>query len=413
MCRFPSLTFSDLIMKRSSVILFLLLFIVSCISSQKLVEQGQFDQAIDKSVNKLENNPGNSDELEVLKKAYNLANMSDSTRIAHMELGENEGRLNEVVELYAQMDRRQDKIQALPSQVRNHFEFVNYDSIITEAKYTTADKLYRRGLEFMERGDKKSYRKAWAEFNRASEIYPGYEDVDQKIEEARRLGTSHALFVAENNSEVEVPDYFTTELSRITAQDLNVRWLDLDSIENENISYDQLVVLNVTNIIFSPESVDRQRNRQLKEIQDGFIEKRDSLGNIKRVPNMITVNATVLNVTKTKSAFIDGSLNVYEFTTNQLIHTESLSEEIMFENRFSEFYGDDRALSSRTRESTFDLQRERTDAKPRITINDSRGMIIEDRKEVPFPTNEQLLLYSADLLKERARSVIRDERNLF
>lgn len=173
------------------------------------------------------------------------------------------------------------------------------------------------------------------------------------------------------------------------------------------------MVLNVTNIIFSPESVDRQRNRQLKEIQDGFIEKRDSLGNIKRVPNMITVNATVLNVTKTKSAFIDGSLNVYEFTTNQLIHTESLSEEIMFENRFSEFYGDDRALSSRTRESTFDLQRERTDAKPRITINDSRGMIIEDRKEVPFPTNEQLLLYSADLLKERARSIIRDERNLF
>lgn len=413
MCRFTSLTFNDLIMKRSSVILFLLLFIVSCISSQKLVEQGQFDQAIDKSVNKLENNPGNSDELEVLKKAYNLANMSDNTRIAHMELGENEGRLNEVVELYAQMDRRQDKIQALPSQVRNHFEFVNYDSIITEAKYTTADKLYRRGLEFMERGDKKSYRKAWAEFNRASEIYPGYEDVDQKIEEARRLGTSHALFVAENNSEVEVSDYFTTELSRITVQDLNVRWVDLDSIENENISYDQLVVLNVTNIIFSPESVDRQRNRQLKEIQDGFIEKRDSLGNIKRVPNMITVNATVLNVTKTKSAFIDGSLNVYEFTTNQLIHTESLSEEIMFENRFSEFYGDDRALSSRTRESTFDLQRERTDAKPRITINDSRGMIIEDRKEVSFPTNEQLLLYSADLLKERARSIIRDERNLF
>lgn len=223
-------------MKRSSVILFLLLFIVSCTSPQKLVEQGQFDQAIDKSVNKLENNPGNSDELEVLKKAYNLANMSDSSRIAHMELGKNEDRLNEVVELYAQMDRRQDKIQALPSQIRNQFEFVNYDSTITEAKYAAADRLYRRGLEFMERGDKKSYRKAWAEFNRASEIYPGYEDVDQKIEEARRLGTSHALFVAENNSEVVVPDYFTTELSGITAQDLNVSWLDLDSIENENIS---------------------------------------------------------------------------------------------------------------------------------------------------------------------------------
>jgi len=382
-------------MKRFPVILLLVLFAVSCTSSQKLLERGQYDRAIDKAVEKLQKKPGDSEELEVLKEAFELANMFDNERIEYLQLEGNDENWIEIFELYEQLDRRQDKIRRLPSRVRNQFEFVNYDRAIVDSKSAAADVSYRRGLEYMEQGGKENYRLAWAEFIRAAELYPGYEDVEQKIEEARVLGLNHTLFVAENNSGVMVPDYFTTELSRITLRDLNTRWLNIDTFENNNITYDHLVVLNVTNIVFSPESVERQIIRESKEIQDGMTYaydddgnvRKDSLGNDIRIPNMINVSAEVTEVLQQKSAFVGGSLDIFELESDQLVHTDNLSVEFLFENRYGTVSGDERALSEETEE-------------------------IVGGRELPFPSNEQMVMDAADLLKERTKNIIRSERRL-
>ena len=382
-------------MKRFPVILLLVLFAVSCTSSQKLLERGQYDRAIDKAVEKLQKKPGDSEELAILKEAFELANMFDNERIEYLQLEGNDENWIEIFELYEQLDRRQDKIRRLPSRVRNQFEFVNYDRAIVDSKSAAADVSYRRGLEYMEQGGKENYRLAWAEFIRAAELYPGYEDVEQKIEEARVLGLNHTLFAAENNSGVMVPDYFTTELSRITLRDLNTRWLNIDTFENNNITYDHLVVLNVTNIVFSPESVERQIIRESKEIQDGMTYaydddgnvRKDSLGNDIRIPNMINVSAEVTEVLQQKSAFVGGSLDIFELESDQLVHTDNLSVEFLFENRYGTVSGDERALSEETEE-------------------------IVGGRELPFPSNEQMVMDAADLLKERTKNIIRSERRL-
>ena len=382
-------------MKRFPVILFLVLFAVSCTSSQKLLERGQYDRAIDKAVEKLQKKPGDSEELEVLKEAFELANMFDNERIEYLQLEGNDENWIEIFELYEQLDRRQDKIRRLPSRVRNQFEFVNYDRAIVDSKSAAADVSYRRGLEYMEQGGKENYRLAWAEFIRAAELYPGYEDVEQKIEEARVLGLNHTLFVAENNSGVMVPEYFETELSKITLRDLNTRWLNIDTFENNNITYDHLVVLNVTNIVFSPESVERQIIRESKEIQDGMTYaydddgnvRKDSLGNDIRIPNMINVSAEVTEVLQQKSAFVGGTLDIFELESDQLVHTDNLSVEFLFENRYGTVSGDERALSEETEE-------------------------IVGGRELPFPSNEQMVMDAADLLKERTKNIIRSERRL-
>lgn len=382
-------------MKRHSLFLLLILFVGSCTSSQKLLEKGRYDQAIDKAVEKLRDNPGDSEELAVLKEAFELANMFDRERIEYLELERNDQNWIEIVELYEQLDRRQDKIRRLPSQIRNQFDFANYNQAIVDSKSAAADVSYRRGLEYMERGDKQSYRLAWAEFVRADELFPGYKDVDEKMSEARTLGLNHALFIAENNSGRMVPDYFTTDLSRITLRDLNTRWLNFDTVENRNIDYDHVVVLNVTDIVFSPESVERQIIRESKEIQDGMRYalddegnvRKDSLGNDIQVPNMITVSAEVTEVLQQKSAFVGGSLDIYELLSDELVLTEGMSVEFVFENRYGELSGDERALSDETEE-------------------------LVGGRELPFPSNEQMVMDAADLLKDRAKGIIRSERDL-
>ena len=367
----------------------------SCTSSQKMLDRGQYDRAIEKAAEKLQKKPGDSDELEVLKEAYGLANMFDRERIEYLELEENDQNWIEISKLYEQLNRRQNKIRRLPTRVRNQFTFVNYDQAIVDSKTAAADVSYRRGMEYMERDDKKSYRLAWIEFTRAAELYPGYRDVDLKIKEAQMLGLNNALFIVENNSGVMVPDYFKTELSKIALRDLNTRWLSFDTFENENIEYDYLLVLNITDIAFSPESVERRIILETKEIQDGMKYdydtngnvKKDSLGNDIRIPNMINVTAEVTEVVQQKSAFVGGSLDIFELASDQLLSTENLSAEWVFENRYGTVSGDERALSDESED-------------------------IVGGREVPFPSNEQMVMDSAELLKERAKSIIRNERRL-
>jgi hypothetical protein len=382
-------------MKHYSVLFIFILFFVSCTSSQKMLERGEYDRAIEKAAEKLQKKPGDSDELAVLKEAYELANMFDKERIEYLELEGNDENWIEIFELYEQLNWRQNRVRRLPSQVRNQFTFVNYDQALIDSKSAAADVSYRRGLDYMEQGDKEGYRLAWVEFIRAAELYPGYRDVELKIEEAQALGLNNVLFVAENNSGLMVPEYFTTELSKIVLRDLNTRWLNFDTFENENITYDHLLVLNVTDIVFSPESLERQIIRESKEIQDGTRYdldsdgnvKKDSLGNDIRVPNFVEVSAEVTEIVQQKSAYVSGALDIYELASDQLVSTESMAVEWIFENRYGTLSGDERALSEESEE-------------------------LVGGDELPFPSNEQMVIDSVDLLKARAKVIIQNQRGL-
>lgn len=382
-------------MKQIIYILAASLFIISCTSSKKMLERGEYDRAIERSVEKLRKNPGNSKELNVLEEAYERANMFDRERIEFLEAEARDQNWIEIYELYEQLERRQDRVKSLPSQVRSRFTFTNYDEEIIESKAAAADVSYRRGVDYMKEGTKYGYRNAWEEFDRAAAIYPGYKDVEKKRLEAHRRGVNHALFIAENNSGIMVPEYFQTELSKMSLQELNTHWLHFDTFENEHTDYDYFIVLNVAEIAFSPEMVDRKVVTESKEIQDGMTYeynsdgnvKKDSLGNDIRIPNFKEVEAEVTETTQSKTAFVGGSVDMYEASTNQLIYTENISAEARFENHFASFSGDRRALSEEKRR-------------------------IVGGRELPFPSNEQMVMDAAELLKRQAESIITSQRRV-
>ncbi len=382
-------------MKKLSYLFIVSFLFISCTSSQKMLERGQYDRAIDRATEKLMKKPNNSKELGVLKEAYELANMFDKERIEFLELEGREESWVEIYELYEQLNWRQNKIRRLPTQVRNEFTFYNYDSQIIESKMAAAEISYRRGLDYLERGDKMSARQAYYEFDRAARIYPGFEDVDQKLYESHQMGINHALYFIENNSGMVLPEFFDVEMKKTTLKDLNTHWLNFDTYENENIDYDYFLVLNITEIAFSPETVERKIYSESREIQDGMRYELDSNGNVKkdstgtdiRVPNMVIVTAEITESEQKKTAFVAGSLDIYDLRTDQLLRTESASVEAVFQHRYGEFTGNRNALSEET------------------------AKIIGGRA-VPFPGNEQMLMDATDLLKNRSKSVISRNRRL-
>jgi len=382
-------------MKKLSYLLILSFFLISCNSSQKMLERGQYDRAIDRATEKLMKKPNNSKELGVLKEAYELANMFDKERIEFLELEGREESWVEIYELYEQLNWRQNKVRRLPSQIRNEFTFYNYDNEIVESKMAAAEVSYKRGIDFLERGDKLSARQAYNEFDRAAQIYPGFEDVDQKLYESHQLGMNHALYFIENNSGMVLPEFFDVEMKKTTLKDLNTHWLDFDTYENENIDYDYFLVLNITEISYSPETVERIIYSESKEIQDGLRYELDEDGNVKKdstgtdiqVPNMVTVTAEITESEQKKTAFVAGSLDIYDLRSDQLLRTESASVEAVFQHRYGEFTGNREALTEETEK-------------------------IIGGRAVPFPGNEQMLMDATDLLKNRSKTVISRNRRL-
>jgi len=383
------------IMKKTGIILLLALFVISCASSQKMLQRGQYDRAIDRSTERLMKRPNNAKELEVLKEAFYLANLFDRERIEFLELEGLEESWVEIYLLYEQKNNRQNKIRRLPSQIRSQFEFQNYDQQIVDSKASAADVSYRRGIEYLEKGDKMSARLAYQEFSNAAAIHPGYENVNQKLQLAEEQGRNNALFMIENNSGMVVPEFFDSEIRKVTLQELNTLWLNFDTHENQSREYDYFIVLNITDISFSPETLDRRTFTETKEIQDGMRYeldrngnvKKDSLGNDIRVPNLVNVSAEITQTTQLKSAIVGGSLDFYNLHTDQLVRTDNIAVEAVFSHKFGEYSGDRRALSE-------ELQR------------------IVRGSQIPFPSNEGMMMDAAQLLKERSKVIVQRNRRM-
>jgi tetratricopeptide (TPR) repeat protein len=381
--------------KRIFVLLFSVLILTGCNSSEKLLQKGEYDRAIEKAVKKLRKDPGNDKELYVLKEAYTKANTFDLEQISFLE---KEGRSENYVriyQLYGRLDRRQDRIKTLPSRLMNEFRIVNYDDQLIASKEQAAETAYQQGLDYLDLGGKENARRAFYEFENVQSLYPNYKDVNDLQREAAYLGTNQVLFVVENNSEVMLPDRFESELRKISLGDLNNRWIQYSVYENEDVEYDYFVALNINRISMSPEGLEREKYSETTEIQDGtryVLDDRgnvmkDSLGNDIKVPNMVNVTAEIQTQRQFKEAMVGGSLDYVDLRTEQLVRSENISVTAVFEHISGSFTGDERALSQ-----------------------DSKDII--ERNSVPFPNDEFMLMDAAALLKEKAKDIMYRNREL-
>ncbi len=378
-----------------AIFFFIALIVASCASSEKMLQRGQYDRAIERSTDRLMKKPNDEKELRVLKEAYELANTFDRERIEFLEMEGREESWIEIYLLYELLNDRQNKVRRLPTQIRNQFTFFNYNEQIIASKASAADVSYRRGIGFLDQGGRDNARRAFTEFERAHSIYPGYEDVHQYLDIAEREGRTYALFVIENNSGMVIPEFFDAEIRKVALSNLNTRWIHFDTWENQNVDYDYFLVLNLTEIAFSPEGINNNTHGVSQEIQDGMRYeldengnvRKDSLGNDIRVPNMVTVAAQITETVQRKAALVAGALDFYETATDQLIRTDNLSVEAIFEHKFAQYSGDRRALSE-------DMQR----------------MVRGER--VPFPSNEAMMMDATQLLKEKSKAIIRANRRV-
>ncbi|WP_299682237.1 hypothetical protein [uncultured Dokdonia sp.] len=389
-------------MKYFYTILCILFLVTSCSSVKKSTSSilsGNYDQAISTSVQKLRKNPTKKNKeshILLLEEAFAKAAQRDTDRISYLQKEDNPNTIEEIYQLYKTLHRRQEIVKPLlPLQLQEQardavFDIKNYDSELIASKRQLTDLLYNQAVTaFSTANSKVDYRRVHNDLEYLDDLTPNHKDVHQLLEEAHYKGTDYIEVALYNDSDILLPRRLQDDLLDFSTYDLNDFWKVYHSTPQQGVTYDYLMDVSLREINISPERFRERELQKEKSIKDGTEYLLDDDGNFVidedgekvKVDKMITVRCSYYEVLQTKAVNIIGQVRYTSQTTNQVIESFPLASEFVFEHYFATYDGDKRALDN-------DLLR--------YTRN----------REVPFPSNEQMVYDVGEDLKQRLKSII-------
>jgi hypothetical protein len=351
-------------MKNNFFVIFIIIFILAqCSSSEKLLRKGNYDALINKAVKNLIKNPSSEEDAIMLDKAYNLANQRDIERINYLRIENNPQSYEEIYRLYSILNNRQNTVRkVLPIKIGGRtiqYDYVDYNSLMAEAKANAADYFYQNAKRLMNNNTKESYRQAYNEFIKAKN-YRGsvYPDIDNLINEARYLGISRVLLGVVNNTIYKLPDEFLENLITIDTRELNSNWVEYHVRKiDRNTQYDYYVDVVLKMIEISPDIVNQKDRIEKKTIDDGFsyvLDSRgnvmkDSLGNDIKVKKYKDISCTIIETHKEKHCTIKGDIEIVSVNPNQLLKKIPVAASSHFDNISARAVGDLNAVNPETK----------------------------------------------------------------
>ncbi len=179
-------------------ILLSLLFFVACKSPGKAFNQGNYTDAIERSVRKLQKNPNDQDSKRILQSAYTVAVNRHEEKIRNLSALASEARWEQLYYQYMQLQDLYNKIQQSPAAAQA-VNLVNYASYITTYRDKAAGTHLQKATVLMDEArDKTAYREAYYELRDALKFKPDDDGILKKLREAKDAATVYVLLAPIN-----------------------------------------------------------------------------------------------------------------------------------------------------------------------------------------------------------------------
>ncbi|MBN1951337.1 MAG: hypothetical protein JW801_09035 [Bacteroidales bacterium] len=386
-------------MRKSVYVLLGLLLIFSCKSAEKLLQEGNYDEAIDKSIKKIQRGNAKDDDKQVLDKAYKMANERDLKRVDFLLEENRPENWEEIYWRYSDLDIRQEKVQTvMPMTLKSkkiNYPRVDYNSRIIEAKINAAAHFYTEGLALMKGNTKEAFREAYFNFNKVNEYRPSdYPELKGLLDEAAFLGMSRVLLEVDNHLPVRLPPQFFHEVGNVNTHILDGNWVEYHLAPSNKIQYDYYVVIMLNHVQVDPPVTESKEYVRTKKIQDGERDKKDSEGNVikdsngkpVKEPVYKNIECKVYEIRQTKAATVSGEIQILSAQPERLIRKIPLAGTSIFETRSGRAVGDRNALTE-------------------------EDLALIKRGKEEFPPDIDLIMDCAPVLRDAATDAIRNNRN--
>jgi hypothetical protein len=388
-------------MKNYLLLITLFIFCIGCKSPEKLLQQGDYDSVIDKTMKDILKGKADNNDKELFNKAYNMANQRDQQRIDFLLQENKPENWEQIYRLYSSLDARQAKArQVMPLNIGGrqvNYRFIDYNAKIIEAKKNAAKFYYSTGVSSMDRNTKESYREAFYDFQKVKEYRASdYPDLDNLMDEARYQGVSRVLIEFNKATPGKIPSSAWNNLQSISTSNLNGQWVEYHLARiDPNTLYDYFITVTILGIdVGRPLETTKEYVRR-KKIQDGYDYVRDSrghvmkdsLGNDIKVPRYKDLVCTVIETKQSKSVTLRGDVEFVSANPSRLLKKEPVAGTSVFEHTSGKAAGDRDALLPE------DLKLLQLD-------------------EVPFPDDFSMIDDCSIILRQSITDLIYNNRNL-
>jgi len=173
--------------------LLLTILFKACTSPQKLLEQGNYYDAVILSVEKIKKNPDHAKARETLKQAYPLAVENLLEKIEKKRSLQPEFFNTFSAHTYEDLNRMYEAIMKSPVAreiIRNPEKFYLQ---LSKVKTKAAEEQYQAGMKYLAYGDRENAKKAYYYFQDAGSFVPNYKDISQKSQQAYQMALLHVI----------------------------------------------------------------------------------------------------------------------------------------------------------------------------------------------------------------------------
>lgn len=318
----------------------------SC-TGKRNYQKGNYDVALNNSINKLRKNPSNAKAAEAFESSYNMSVKTKMEEVYRLEKSNDVYKWEKIINLYQSLNATYDQINRCPGCLKVISDPNSYTTVLENAKVNAAGVRYNMGIEQMKLNSIASAQSAYRHFTIAKSYVSNYKDIDKQLQLALDAGTLKVVMehIPMHSRLLKLSNEFFENNIQEFLSGLNyefVRFYTPQQARSYNISPNQYIQCQFDDFVVGQSSI-YEKEQEIRK--DSFIVKTSKVGG-KDVNEYSTVKATLHTFTKTltSSGLLD--LRIVDTYSGSTLSQSKLPGTYVWETRWGNFNGDERALSA-------------------------------------------------------------------
>lgn len=326
----------------------LVLLNAGCKTAAKLYDKGNYDEAVELAVKKLQKKP--DDEMRsLLQSAYQYAVNDHETRIHQLSDNTNELKWEWIYNEYASLQRLYEAIHRSPEALAV-VRPADYSSYLNTYADKAATTRFDRGMQWMDKNDKMSFRNAYAEFEAALQYRPGDLTIIDRKNEAFQLAVINVVVMPMESNRYRYSSYndygvenFETDFLRQLQYNNGNRFVKFYSswdANSQHIQADQFIDFR-----FSTLDIGRTRDENsTRELSKEIVVKETVYRPDSVVKEYKKVFAKIKTTRRTMNSEGNLQINIRD-ASGRWLWSDDLRGNHNWYTEFATYIGDERALS--------------------------------------------------------------------
>ena len=325
-----------------------LILIYSCKSASKSYQKGDYTEAIDRGVKKLQKDPNDYETKELVQKSYTYTVNEHEDQIRILSNSKSDNRYDRIYQQYVALQNLYNTIHQYPEAARL-IKAKDYSESVETYREKAAEVHVEKAEKWMKEGTKEAYREAYREYATAVNYRPD----DFELRKQKDTAYDRAIVKVILNPIQNLGGYrygssyqlqnFQRDIIRTLSYNMNnefVKFYSEYEARSKDVEADQVMELNLNCIsIGQPNDIKNSREVTKQVVVKEIVFKEDS---VKKEYGTVRANIT----TTKRTLLSQGDLFItVRDTKGRTIWNDRFTGQHKWETQLISYTGDERALS--------------------------------------------------------------------